>query len=1610
MALTLFAGGPNQAQAQSTPTPAIPGLTVTSNDANNSLIVRWGAVTGAATYLVHWKSGTQEYSDTRSTSQTARTYTIAPLTEGTTYTVRVRAENAANDTVAESEVFASPGRFSVTVAQQGGSMLVEWDEVACEPGPCVTDYLVQWRIPGSDDFSRTTRGQSLRKTDKTECSGAGKMCWSTPERRMSRGATYVVKVTAYTGQAQHYRQLATSAEPSLTIPASDPSAAVVIQGVDVRYASDTSLTVNWTKPNNTTKYRVYWKTDGQDFADSRRSAELSAATATYTISGLEPRTRYWAVVRAYDTNGARIGGSEQTSGWTSKFSHATLEPYGDYTLRAEWGTFPNIRQGELIHYKFSWWRTEEESFDQASSTIITPASANGNNVNSKNFYIITGLNGSTNYTVRLAPFTKPEKGSEIPGEFIEMTARTSGLLLLQNLEGCTVNYIHSGTNTLINAFLRLPDEDISLTNNQAGALWSDGETMWVSDWTNDKVYAYNMANQARDSAKDINNLASHGNDTPSGIWSDGEVIWVTDWTDNKLYAYELHDADGDGNRNERISGSDITLATGNDKPYGIWSDGSTIWVVDDFDNKLYAYELHDADGDGNRNERISGMDFNNVVAGSRDIWSDGETMWVSQDGTTTDGIYAYSMSTRLRDDTKFVSIDLPASSPARVAASNPNGIWSDGEGEIFWTVSQLRKGLTAYAYPTEVKLDSSCTSRKAHGRYARYYTFFVTNPGTGKEWLIKVDARGVAPNPISPHVILRDGGADGTILAEDIAVQGGDNSASVKIADGIGVPEATYTIEVTTASFADLSGNFDISVAVIKQDAGTGIGDSGPQAPDTAPTVSDTSKFKTHYATVGESFSLVLPAADADSGNGGPYAYSLLKRSDGTAFSANGLSFDATTRTLSGTPTAEDTHELTYQVHDGDGNKAKTDAFVEETKLKVVVVPGGNAVGNNGPQQSQKEPANRVPAFDAGIVTTLTLDENSAASTKVGKPITATDPDSGDTVTYSLSGTDAASFVIGSSTGQITTVANVDYNYEAKSSYSLSVDASDGKLSNSTPVTVNLNDVAEAPTVSDTSAFKTHNATVGTTFSLVLPAADANSGDGGPYSYLLWHQGAGKNFATEAVNGLSFNATTRTLSGTPEAAGTWQLSYVVHDGDANTNAAADAFRERDKLKIVVAAAGQATGDGSNGPQESNTKPANRAPAFDAGIVTTLKVDENSAAGTKVGKPITATDPDAGDTVTYSLTGTDAASFAIGSSTGQITTVSDVTYDFETKSSYSLEVDVSDGKGGTDSTPVTVKLNDVNEAPAFPSDADTTLTVDENSAAATNVGDAITATDPDKDATLTYSLSGTDAASFAIGGSTGQITTIADVEYNYESKSSYSLTVDVSDGKLTDSIDVTVSLNNVNEAPAFADGTVTTLSVDENSAAGTKVGSVFTAADPDAGDTLAYSLSGTDAASFVIGGSTGQIATKSGVTYNHEAKSSYSLTVVATDAGGLTDSVAVTVSLNNVAEAPTVADTTQFKNHAATVGQTFSLTLPAADENSGDGDPYEYLLWHPGHGRNFMDQAINGLSFDATTRRLSGTPTVAGVWKLSCVVHDDDDGRSVEDRFRARTNLQVTVSQ
>ena len=81
----------------------------------------------------------------------------------------------------------------------------------------------------------------------------------------------------------------------------------------------------------------------------------------------------------------------------------------------------------------------------------------------------------------------------------------------------------------------------------------------------------------------------------------------------------------------------------------------------------------------------------------------------------------------------------------------------------------------------------------------------------------------------------------------------------------------------------------------------------------------------------------------------------------------------------------------------------------------------------------------------------------------MGNPLTATDTDAGDRLTYTLEGTDAQSFTVVSDSGQIR--AGVTYDYEATPSYSVTVRVSDGTASATIDVTIDVTDVDEPPRV-----------------------------------------------------------------------------------------------------------------------------------------------------------------------------------------------------------------------------------------------------------------------------------------------------------------------------------------------------------------------------------------------------------------------------------------------------------------------------------------------------------------------------------------------------------------
>ena len=133
-------------------------------------------------------------------------------------------------------------------------------------------------------------------------------------------------------------------------------------------------------------------------------------------------------------------------------------------------------------------------------------------------------------------------------------------------------------------------------------------------------------------------------------------------------------------------------------------------------------------------------------------------------------------------------------------------------------------------------------------------------------------------------------------------------------------------------------------------------------------------------------------------------------------------------------------------------------------------------------------------------------------------------------------------------------------------------------------------------------------------------------------------------------------------------------------------------------------------------------------------------------------------------------------------------------------------------------------------------------------------------------------------------------------------------------------------------------------VAENTAAGQNVGAVLTASDSD-GDTLTYTLEGTDATSFDLDTTTtagsAQIQTKTGVTYDHEVKSSYTVVVKADDNnGGTAASVTVTITITDVNEKP---ERPAAPTVTATAGSTTSLSVSWTEPATTGPDIDDYDL-------------------------------------------------------------------
>ncbi|MCU7924119.1 MAG: DUF4347 domain-containing protein, partial [Candidatus Thiodiazotropha sp. (ex Dulcina madagascariensis)] len=420
---------------------------------------------------------------------------------------------------------------------------------------------------------------------------------------------------------------------------------------------------------------------------------------------------------------------------------------------------------------------------------------------------------------------------------------------------------------------------------------------------------------------------------------------------------------------------------------------------------------------------------------------------------------------------------------------------------------------------------------------------------------------------------------------------------------------------------------------------------------------------------------------------------------------------------------------------------------------------------------------------------------NAAENQTTVTTVSAFDSDTGDTLTYSISGgADAALFGIIGASGVLTFNAAPDFEVPTDSGangvYDVQVTVTDdgaGNLTDVQDIAVTVTSVNENPAITSNGGGASGAAAVdeNTTAVTTVTSTDPDSGDTPTYSI-----SGGADAAAFAINpgsgALTFNSApdfeTPTDSGTNNV---YDVQVTVTDDGAGN------LTDVQDLAVTV-----------NNVNENPTITSDGGGASAA-----VNAAENQTTVTTV----SAFDSDTGDTLTYSISGgADAALFGIIGASGVLTFNAAPDFEVPTDSGangvYDVQVTVTDDGAGnlTDVQDIAVTVTSVNENPAITSNgggASGAAAVDENTTAVTTV----TSTDPDSGDTPTYSISGgADAAAFAINPGSGALTFNAAPDFETPTDNGannvYDVQVTVTDdgtGNLTDVQDLAVTVDNVN---------------------------------------------------------------------------------------------------------------------------------------------------------------------------------------------------------------------
>ncbi len=331
---------------------------------------------------------------------------------------------------------------------------------------------------------------------------------------------------------------------------------------------------------------------------------------------------------------------------------------------------------------------------------------------------------------------------------------------------------------------RLADRDVALSDiGIASGVWSDGDTVWVSDWqgSGSEVQAYALRGGARRAGLDMAELPAS---VPAGLWSDGDTLWVSDFSGDALDARRL--ATGAAVAGRRFA------AAGNGAPTGLWSDGSTLWAADYYDRKAYAYALSDGTRRSSRDLALSG------TGRPFGLWSDGATLLAAD--WTGGRVLAY----RLSDGSRLTERDIDTSAAGN---AKPMGLWSDGT--TLWVTDEQDDRLYAYAVPglLEVAVPTAADPSLASltltgvdiGTFASDTTSYAAEVANDvATTTVTAAARGAGA-----RVAISPADAEPATPGHQVALAVGRTVVKVAVTARNGVTRRTYVVAVTSAGWSD---------------------------------------------------------------------------------------------------------------------------------------------------------------------------------------------------------------------------------------------------------------------------------------------------------------------------------------------------------------------------------------------------------------------------------------------------------------------------------------------------------------------------------------------------------------------------------------------------------------------------------------------------------------------------------------------------------------------------------------------------------------------------------------------------------------------------------------